>query len=161
MVSGPVGMCLTRQAVPTLEGTTAEGVAKGGYVLADAEGDLQVILLASGSEVQIAVAGPRNVAGRGHRHPGGVRAVPGLVRGAGRGVHRDRCCRRGDRPGVDRGRDRAAVVALARRAGRPVSLEHYGASADAKTLFTEFGITPEPPWPTPRNPSPPPEAAAA
>ena len=41
-----------------------------------------------------------------------------------------------------RGGHRAALVALARRRhGRPVSLEHFGASADAKTLFREFGIT--------------------
>src|SRR5690606_27690376 len=44
------------QAVPTLAGTSAEGVARGAYVLAEAEGELQVILLASGSEVQLAVA---------------------------------------------------------------------------------------------------------
>ena len=35
------------------------------------------------------------------------------------------------------------MVAVAGSAGRPVSLEHYGASADAATLFREFGFTPE------------------
>ena len=54
--TGPVGLALTRQNVPVLAGTTAEGVAKGAYVLADAEGDLQVIIMSSGSEVQIALA---------------------------------------------------------------------------------------------------------
>ena len=53
--SGPVGSCLTRQPVPTLAGTDAEGVARGGYVLTDADGQLDVILIASGSEIQIAV----------------------------------------------------------------------------------------------------------
>jgi DNA-binding Xre family transcriptional regulator len=46
---------LTRQPVPTLNGTSAEGVARGGYVLADADGELRIMLMASGSEVQIAV----------------------------------------------------------------------------------------------------------
>ena len=41
--SGPVGLALTRQNVPTLEGTTAEGVARGAYVLNEADGELQVI----------------------------------------------------------------------------------------------------------------------
>jgi Transketolase-like TK C-terminal domain len=53
--SGPVGLCLTRQPVPTVNGTSAEGVARGGYVLADADGELRIMLMASGSEVQIAV----------------------------------------------------------------------------------------------------------
>jgi transketolase len=53
--SGPVGLALTRQNVPTLEGTSADGVAKGAYILTEADGDLQVILLATGSEVQLAV----------------------------------------------------------------------------------------------------------
>ena len=35
--------------------------------------------------------------------------------------------------------------------GRPVSLEHYGASADAATLYREFGITADAAWPPPRN----------
>jgi transketolase len=53
---GPVGLALTRQNLPVLEGTDAEGVAKGGYVLADAaNGDPQVVLIATGSELQIAV----------------------------------------------------------------------------------------------------------
>ncbi|WP_046319275.1 transketolase, partial [Mycobacterium sp. UM_Kg1] len=56
--SGPVGLILTRQNVPILEGTDAEGVARGGYVLGglDAETDEpDVLLIATGSEVQLAV----------------------------------------------------------------------------------------------------------
>ncbi len=63
--SGPVGLALTRQNVPTLEGTSAEGVAKGGYVLADADGDLDVIIIATGSEVQIAVAARQTLQAEG------------------------------------------------------------------------------------------------
>jgi transketolase len=51
---GPVALVLTRQNVPVLDGTDAAGVARGGYVLAGAA-EPQVILVASGSEVAIAV----------------------------------------------------------------------------------------------------------
>jgi len=52
--TGPVALVLTRQKLPTLEGVDAEGVARGGYVLADA-GEPQVLLLATGSEVELAL----------------------------------------------------------------------------------------------------------
>ncbi|MPY78038.1 MAG: transketolase [Actinophytocola sp.] len=57
----PVALVLTRQALPTLDRiryAPASGVARGGYVLADASGpdDPEVILIASGSEVHLAVA---------------------------------------------------------------------------------------------------------
>lgn len=56
-LSGPVGLVLTRQPIPVLEGTDADGVAKGGYVLGGgtpAE-DADVIIIATGSELQLAV----------------------------------------------------------------------------------------------------------
>ena len=52
----PAGLILTRQNVPTLEGTSAEGFAKGAYVLAGADEDADVILIGTGSEVQPACA---------------------------------------------------------------------------------------------------------
>jgi transketolase len=52
---GPVGLALTRQKVPTLEGTTVEGVGRGAYVVHQSEGDPEVILVATGSEVHLAV----------------------------------------------------------------------------------------------------------
>jgi transketolase len=62
---GPVALLLTRQAVPVLEGTAAADVAKGGYVLADADGAPDVILIATGSEVHLAVDARAPLAGRG------------------------------------------------------------------------------------------------
>ncbi len=57
---GPVSLVLTRQAVPTLDRSKyapASGVAKGGYVLADAsDGKPELILMASGSEVSLCIA---------------------------------------------------------------------------------------------------------
>jgi transketolase len=64
---GPVALLLTRQAVPVLEGTAAADVAKGGYVLADCDGPPDVVLLATGSEVHLAVEAKAILAGRGLR----------------------------------------------------------------------------------------------
>ena len=161
--SGPVGSGLTRQAVPDAGGHVRRGRAPAAATCSPMpQGDLQVILMATGSEVQLAVAGPGGAAGRGHRHPGGVRAVPGLVRGAGRRRTSSRCCRRRSPPGCrSRPASRSPGGAGSAAHGRPVSLEHYGASADAETLFREFGFTPEPPWPPPRNRWPRPEAGGS
>ena len=67
---GPTALALTRQKIPVLEGTAAlaaEGVARGAYVLADPpEGEEPAIaLLATGSEVWVAVEAQRELAGRG------------------------------------------------------------------------------------------------
>ncbi len=141
--TGPVGLALTRQNVPTLAGTSAEGVSKGGYVLADADGDLRVIIMSSGSEVQIALAARESLQAQGI----GTRVV--------------------SMPCLDwfEAQDQAYIESVLPKAvtarvsveaaiaqpwwrwigsqGRPVSLEHYGASADAATLYREFGITAE------------------
>ncbi len=65
---GPVGFALTRQKVPTLEETTADGVTRGAYVLwesDDANGSPDVIVLATGSEVHIALEGAKRLAEQG------------------------------------------------------------------------------------------------
>ena len=144
--SGPVGLCLTRQAVPVLEGTSVQGVAKGAYVLADSDdtvGDLSVILLASGSEVQIAVAAREALQAEGI----GTRVVsvpcldwfeaqdPAYIESVlPSGVTA--------RVSIEAGIAQPWWRWLGSH-GRPVSLEHYGASADFKTLYREFGITSE------------------
>lgn len=64
----PTAMILTRQGVPTLEETKAkarEGVRKGAYVLVDTEGQPEVLIMASGSEVQHAVAASKTLAEQG------------------------------------------------------------------------------------------------
>ncbi len=60
---GPVALLLTRQALPVLAGT--DDVAYGGYVLADTEGPPDVILIATGSELHVAVEARALLAGRG------------------------------------------------------------------------------------------------
>ena len=54
--NGPVGFVLTRQGIPVLDGTSREGVARGGYVLGGGKaGSADVIIIATGSELQLAV----------------------------------------------------------------------------------------------------------
>ena len=61
---GPVALVLSRQKLPILEGVDPEGVARGAYVLADAE-DPRVLLLATGSEVEVALGAQKLLAEEG------------------------------------------------------------------------------------------------
>jgi transketolase len=63
---GPSLLALSRQALPTLRGDVAENrCARGGYVLAEADGPRQATLIASGSEIAIAMDARRALAGEG------------------------------------------------------------------------------------------------
>lgn len=136
----PHGLALTRQGVPTYEAN--EGAAKGGYVLFEAEGgEPQVVLIGTGSEVQLAVEAREQLQAAGiatrvvsmpsvewfeeqdqaYRDsvlPPSVKARVAVEAGIGLTWHR-----------------------FVGEAGRIVSLEHFGASADGKVLFQEFGFT--------------------
>ncbi|WP_210718234.1 transketolase [Amycolatopsis acididurans] len=142
--SGPAGLALTRQDVPTLEGTSAEGVARGGYVLAEASsGSPEVVLVGTGSEVQLAVEARKVLEAEGIATR--VVSMP-CVEWFDR---QDRSYREQVLPPAVRAR--VAVEAGTAQpwhrfvgdAGEIVSLEHFGASADFKTLFRRFGITTE------------------
>ena len=149
----PAGLILTRQNVPTVErgdgpatGDTlaaADGVARGAYVLAEAAGGApDVILLATGSEVQIALAAREELAASGI----GARVVSVPCRewfDEQDAAYRESVLPAGVRARVS---VEAAVAQgwreLVGDAGRCISLEHFGASADYERLYTEFGITP-------------------
>ncbi|TDD37370.1 transketolase [Saccharopolyspora elongata] len=140
----PSGLALTRQGVPTLEGTDSEGVAKGGYVLAEAgNGKPEVILLATGSEVQLAVEARKTLEADGVATR--VVSMPCVEWFDAQ----DEAYRREVLPSSVRARVavEAGVAQPWHRfvgdAGEIVSLEHFGASADYKTLFAEFGFTAE------------------
>ncbi len=65
---GPVALVLTRQDVPILDRSVyapADGLRRGGYVLADSEGDPELILIATGSEVSLAVQAHEKLAADG------------------------------------------------------------------------------------------------
>ena len=61
---GPTALILSRQGLPVLEGTSAEGVAKGGYVLRDVE-TADVVLVATGSEVHVCIEAATALADQG------------------------------------------------------------------------------------------------
>ncbi|MUM23634.1 transketolase [Mycobacterium sp. CBMA271] len=141
--TGPIGLALTRQGVPILEGTSRAGVAKGAYVLDGAEGTPDVILIGTGSELQLAVEAKKLLAAKGIS--ASVVSFPCVEWFESQPQeYRDSVLP----PSV-----RARVVVEAGiaqswykfvgDAGQIVSLEHYGASADDKTLFREFGFTPD------------------
>ena len=150
---GPAGIALTRQAVPVLSrgdgdasGDTlasARHTAQGGYVLAEATGEVQLILIATGSEVSVALEARHTLEAQGvstrvvsmpcvewfeeqdqsYRDavlPPAITARVSIEAGIAQGWHRYV----GDR-------------------GASVSIEHFGASAAYTTLFKEFGITAE------------------
>ncbi len=150
----PAGIALTRQNLPVpargdgeAQGdvlASAAGVARGGYVLAEASGGTpQVILLGTGSEVAIALEARELLQADGIA----TRVVSFPCRewfDAQDEGYRDAVLPRAVRARVSV----EAGVALGWRelvgdAGRCVSIEHFGASADYKTLYREFGLTPE------------------
>lgn len=151
---GPAGIALTRQNIPVFErgdgaasGDTlasAANVAKGAYVLAEAaSGEPEVILLATGSEVQVALAAREQLAADGVQAR--VVSVPSLEWFE----EQDAAYRESVLPAavtarvsVEAGLALTWYRYLGSR-GRAVSIEHFGASADYKTLFREFGITAE------------------
>jgi transketolase len=138
----PHGLALTRQGVPVYEPN--EDTARGGYVMLEADGgEAQVILVATGSEVHVAVEAREQLQADGV--PTRVVSMPCVewFEEQDQG-YRDSVLP----PNV---KARVAVEAgigltwhkYVGDAGRIVSLEHFGASADGKVLFREFGFTAE------------------
>lgn len=151
----PAGLVLSRQNLTNVaredlhadaEGekfASAEGAARGGYVLADTEGTPDVILIASGSEVEIALdarqkLAEKNIAARVVSMPSRewfaaeteeyrASVIPTNVKA---------------RVTVEAGLAMSWYDLLG-DAGRAVSLEHFGASAAGEKLYEEFGITSE------------------
>lgn len=151
---GPGGLALTRQNIPVFERgegaasgdvfAAAELTAKGAYILAEApNGTPDVILIATGSEVQLAVEARATLAGEGVNAR--VVSAPSLEWFA----EQDEAYRESVLPRAVKARVSVeAGLALGWRdivgdTGRSVSIEHFGASADYKTLFQKFGITAE------------------
>jgi transketolase len=141
----PVALILTRQALPTLDRTRyapASGLARGGYVLADArDGRPEVILMASGSEVALCVGAWEALTAEGVRAR--VVSMPSLELFE----HQDQAYRDGVLPPAvtarvsveqasDFGWDR--YVGLT---GRTIGMRTFGASAPLKELQAKFGFT--------------------
>ncbi len=144
---GPTALILTRQKLPVLAraGTSAaEGVDRGGYVLAEAAGGApRVVLIGTGSEVHVCLGAKALLEADGV--PTRVVSLPSAERFAAQPA--------GWRDAVLPPAVRARVAVEAGRSfgwerwvgddGAVVGLDHFGASAPAERLFTEFGFTPE------------------
>ncbi len=143
----PVALVLTRQNVPVFDRTkyaSAAGLRRGGYVLADAEGgDPQVILIATGSEVALALSAHEELLGEGIRSR--VVSMP--------------CCELFDRQD-DAYRDEVLPPSVTARVsveeastlgwdryvgsdGVKVGMHTFGTSAPLKDVQTKFGFTPD------------------
>jgi transketolase len=140
---GPTALVLTRQALPVLAQTAdraAEGVGRGGYVLADAGGGRpDVVLVATGSEVHVALAaaGILEESGVGTR----VVSLPCWEWFA----EQDEAYRRSVLPdGVPRlGVEAGSSFGWDRYADDTVSIDTFGASAPGDVAMARFGFTPE------------------
>lgn len=143
----PKGLALTRQNIPVLEGTkekAAEGVRRGAYVLVEGSKEIpDVILMATGSELQLAVRAAATLESEGVAAR--VVSMPCME-----------WFQEQDADYIESVLPSAVTARVSVEAGiampwhlwtgttgRNVSLEHFGASAPFETLFQEFGITDE------------------
>ncbi|MBO4271825.1 transketolase [Microbispora triticiradicis] len=139
----PAGLALTRQNVPTLEGTgDADAVARGGYVLQDAsDGQPAVVIIGTGSEVQLAVEARTILESQGI--PTRVVSMPCVEWFQAQ----DPAYKQTVLPPAVRARVAVeAGIPLGWRefvgdAGEVLGLDHFGASAPYKTIYEQFGLT--------------------
>ena len=141
---GPVALALTRQKVPTLEGTSRDGVARGAYVVwesDDANGLPDLILIATGSEVHVAVDAAKQLDEQG-THARVVSMPCWELFEAQPSEYRDEVLL----PDVKARLSVEAGVALGWKQwvgdeGDSISIEHFGASAPGNTVLEKFGYT--------------------
>jgi len=142
----PVALVLTRQAVPTFDRTKyagAEGLRRGAYVMADSGGEPQVILMATGSEVQLCVQANERLTAEGIRSR--VVSMPSWE------LFKQQSAEYRNSVLPPQVHARLAVEAgtgLGWREyvgleGRVIARYDFGASAPIKDLLTHFGFTPE------------------
>lgn len=138
----PAALALTRQNVPTLPAGSVGDAVKGGYVLAEAEGGpVQVILMGTGSEVQLALSARQTLQGQGV--PTRVVSMPCTEWFDEQSAqYRESVLPKAvtARVSVEAGRAMPWYKYVGTQ-GQCVSLEHFGASADYTKLYEEFGIT--------------------
>jgi transketolase len=142
----PAGLALSRQNLPVLDRTvfaSAQGVANGAYVLSDSEGTPDVIIIATGSEVALAITAQTTLKEQGIKAR--VVSAPCLEWFE----QKSEAYRESVLPAAVKARVSVeAGVAQGWReyvgdAGEIISINHFGASASAGTLFKEYGFTAE------------------
>jgi len=140
---GPSALLLTRQNLPQQVRNTAQidAIARGGYILKDCEGEPQLTLIATGSEVQLAVAAAARLSDRGHR----IRVVS--MPNMGLFAAQDTAYQEsvlipgaGARMAIEAGVTDGWWRWVGPR-GRIIGLDRFGESAPAKAVFEYFGFT--------------------
>lgn len=133
---GPTAMALTRQGVPALEGTDAERVAEGAYAVRHAD-EPDVVLVATGSEVAVAVDAADTLAAEGTS----VRVVsmPCWERFTRRPASQRDALLPPDVPTVSV--EAAAAFGWERFSHAHVGMDGFGASAPSSDLYPHFDIT--------------------
>ena len=144
--TAPQALVLTRQNLPVLEREgfgSAELTAKGGYVYADGSSDAEVILIATGSEVQFAVEARLALEADGISTR--VVSMPSVEWFRQQSDEYQESVLPAEvkaRVSIEAGLS-SGWRELVGDAGRSIGIDHFGASADYKTLYREFGITTE------------------
>lgn len=144
--AGPVAMALTRQPLPTLDRSvmaSASNVAKGAYVLSDSEGTPQLILIATGSELSLAVDAAQKL-----RQDGVSIRVVSMPSWE---LFEEQSAEYKEAVLPRNVQARIAIEAASPMGwerytganGTTITLNHFGASAPGKTLFQKFGFTVE------------------
>jgi transketolase len=142
----PVALVLTRQNVPVLDRSkyaSAAGVQRGGYVLADCEGEPELILIATGSEVSLAVGAHETLAGEGIRSR--VVSLPCWeIFDRQDQAYRDEVLPPG--PAVRVAIEEASTLGWERYVGSEgtiIGMHTFGQSAPFKDIEREFGFSPD------------------
>ena len=143
--TGPSALVFTRQGLPQQPRDEAqlENISRGGYVLVDTNGAPDALIMASGSEVGLAVAAAGQLSSDGIEARVVSMPNPGLFR------QQDDAYQESVLPASIRAR--VAVEAgvsdcwasLVGDSGRIVGVDRFGVSAPAKVLFEQYGLTPE------------------
>lgn len=143
---GPTLLALTRQSLPTLDRSVfgpAESLHRGAYVLKDVDGTPDALILASGSEIKLALEAAETLAGDGIAAR--VISMPSWE------LFDDQPQEYKDKVLPENVTTRVAIEAGATQGwhkyvgmnGKVIGLDHFGASAPINDLFTNFGITAE------------------
>jgi transketolase len=142
----PIAMVLTRQTVPIFDRSkyaSAEGVRKGGYVLADCEGEPELILIATGSEVQLALGAHETLLAEGVRSR--VVSLPCWeIFDRQDAEYRDEVLPSG--PAVRVAIEEGSTLGWERYTGSDgtiVGMHTFGQSGKFKDVEEEFGFTPD------------------
>jgi len=141
----PVCLALSRQGLPVWDptGVPGDAIERGGYVLHDSDGEPDVILMGSGSEVHVANEAVKLL------EADGIRARLVSLPCIDRFAEQDQAYRDGVLPPAVRARvavEAASPLGWHRWVGEDgdiVAMERYGGSAPAKALYRHFGFTGE------------------